>query len=191
MEARPSSRRRLIPDWPPARFTRLRGGLSGAYMDTMQRFWAKVDRRGPDECWPWKGATTHGYGYMKVRRDGKRIAIGAHRIALAGFPLVFPKMFACHHCDNPLCCNPRHLYFGTNETNVADRTERNRHPRVKPKGLASKARELFASGMSKREIARQLGMHERSVRTAVAQVNPRPYTVKSPSSPPAPPLAPP
>jgi hypothetical protein len=35
--------------------------------------------------------------------------------------------FICHHCDNPPCCNPTHLYAGTPKDNVHDRHARFRH----------------------------------------------------------------
>lgn len=159
-------------------------------MDTMERFWSKVDRRGPDECWPWTGSVCRGYGQFYIRCDGKTVAIGAHRIALAGLQWVFPTLLCCHHCDNPLCCNPRHLYFGTTQMNTADRCARNRHGPTKPRGVANLARQMFEQGMSKHEIARRLGVTSRAVREAVNNPNPRKYVAKSPHSPPAPPLAP-
>lgn len=86
------------------------------------RFWSRVDKSGgPMACWPWT-ANTLKTGYGLVRR-GSRTHYLTHRVALEldGRP-VPDGMFGCHHCDNPSCCNPRHLYVGTQEQNVEDKT---------------------------------------------------------------------
>jgi hypothetical protein len=88
-------------------------------------FWAKVERRGPDECWPWLGAMgSNGYGRFRVPILGVE---HAHRVALAlslGRGII--GAFACHRCDNKPCCNPAHLYEGNHESNTRDAIERHR-----------------------------------------------------------------
>lgn len=73
------------------------------------KFWSKVDIRGPDECWPWTAATNGKYGWFWV--DGR--CCPAHRYAFAQEnPNDFiddPKMHVHHKCENKLCCNPTHL----------------------------------------------------------------------------------
>lgn len=91
-----------------------------------QRFWDKVDRRDPDECWVWKAGKS-AFGHGKVWRDGRHEP--AHRVAweLANGQLAGDR-FVLHSCDNPPCCNPAHLRPGTQADNVADAVERLRFP---------------------------------------------------------------
>ena len=78
-------------------------------------FWGKVDKT--DSCWNWKGkAKKNGYGQFYIHRKPHY----AHRIA---FQISTGKstnnLCILHHCDNPLCVNPKHL-FGTQRDNVLD-----------------------------------------------------------------------
>lgn len=83
-------------------------------------FWSHVDRegRGGDECWPWKGGVTRqGYGRFWNRRAASRIAL-----ELIGIEFGTGEQ-ANHTCGNRLCCNPAHIYVGTQKDNMRDRDE--------------------------------------------------------------------
>lgn len=73
-------------------------------------------------CWDWLGQRSQeGYG-----RLGE---VFAHRLAYEAFrgPIP-PGMYVCHTCDNPPCCNPDHLFIGTNADNVRDSMSKGRWP---------------------------------------------------------------
>lgn len=92
-----------------------------------KRFWERVDRRGPNECWLWLGGhdTKDGYGRAF---DGKRTR-QAHDVAweLANKRKVPRGKLIRHSCDNPPCCNPKHLLCGTSKDNYRDAEERGRN----------------------------------------------------------------
>ena len=92
-----------------------------------ERFWEKVDRRGKDECWEWTGAKNQkGDGMI---RCGQRKLIKAHRLSWELCVKKIPFGFqVLHHCDNPSCMNPKHLFLGTNQDNVNDKMKKGRFP---------------------------------------------------------------
>jgi hypothetical protein len=81
----------------------------------------------PSGCWEWQGCVTPGPsgGYGQIRYGGRILRV--HRAMLGE-----PSGMVCHHCDNPPCVNPDHLYVGDAKTNAEDRDLRGR--RTAPKG---------------------------------------------------------
>lgn len=88
------------------------------------RFWDKVDVCGEDECWEWT-ARIAGSGYGSFCLKNKETSV--HRVAyFLTYGHITPGKFILHNCDNPPCCNPKHLYPGTQKNNMADMMVRGR-----------------------------------------------------------------
>lgn len=111
-------------------------------------FWSRVDVRSPGECWPWRGAVnSEGYGAHKIAG----VQVRAHRIA---WDLAHPEepipddVLACHHCDNPRCCNPTHLFPGAAADNTRDMLQKGRAGGIL--GSPDAAREAQAKGAASR-----------------------------------------
>ena len=134
------------------------------------RYWAKVDRRGPDECWLWTGKTGKGYGQIWLGYNANRgVVMGwAHRVAWELAHGASPgEMHVRHKCDNPPCQNPAHLELGTHLDNMRDMVERQRYTTVygshhgKSKLTEDDIRTIramFRAGQNQRAIGRHFGV---------------------------------
>lgn len=90
------------------------------------RFWSKVDMSG--NCWLWMGGkTSRGYGNFSVGPAESRKLFMTHRVALAlSGETDIAGMEVCHHCDNPSCVRPEHLFIGTKSDNMRDMRNKGR-----------------------------------------------------------------
>jgi hypothetical protein len=89
------------------------------------RFWQYVDQSGgPDACWPWMG-TRIAEGYGQILEYGRKRPATHVALEIAGSP-VPPGLFALHHCDNPPCVNPTHLFIGNQTDNARDKMAKGR-----------------------------------------------------------------
>ena len=125
------------------------------------RAWAKVDRRGPDECWPWTGSQS-GNGYGRLSIDNGASTVPAHRVIFAAENGFLPPV-VMHTCDNGLCCNPAHLVAGSPRDNTRDMLQKRRGRwRTKtPKVIA--ALYLAENGFGVQEAAKACGVHYSTV----------------------------
>lgn len=100
------------------------------------RFWSKVDKRGPDECWPWTaGRIAFGYGHFRLHY--RKINASRYAYILTNGP-ISDEILVCHECDNPPCCNPKHLFLGTHKDNAQDciKKGRSKPPSGESHGMA-------------------------------------------------------
>lgn len=110
--------------------------------DRAERFWNKVCRT--SRCWLWTAAKLNG-GYGAFQDEGRTLR--AHRVswelAYGSIPCGIQVL---HHCDNPACVRPDHLFLGTGKDNMKDRDTKGRqacgdrhgsrlHPERRPRGV--------------------------------------------------------
>ena len=97
--------------------------------NTVKRFWNKVDVRSKEECWNWTASKIRGYGQMSKGKN--KSPYRAHRLSwMINRGEIKDNLHVLHHCDNPSCVNPNHLFLGTQQDNMKDMVSKNRQQRV-------------------------------------------------------------
>lgn len=134
----------------------------------MRRVWSHVERRSPDECWPWKRRTLRRYPCISVKIDGRWRSRDVHRLILEeklGRELR-PGEQALHRCDHGWCCNPACLRPGTHDENMRDKSnsgavlgERNPNSKLSDE----QRRAILADRRSHSAVARELGVTKQCV----------------------------
>lgn len=108
------------------------------------RFWSNI--RKTDSCWIWEGGTTQsGYGRIKIEDKSIRVHRLMYELKIGMIP---EGLFVCHHCDNPCCVNPDHLFAGTHTDNMHD--------------MLRKGRGIYPKGKRKPDDPRRGDTHSRS-----------------------------
>jgi hypothetical protein len=128
--------------------------------DQIARFESRLDMTDPNKCWEWDAnRDPYHYGKFSIKHRSYR----ASRIA-AYLWIGPPKsdgLFVLHSCDNPPCCNPAHLRWGTQSENLTDAFARKRHRAPTPPRQVldpRQVREIRKSVESSRKIAPKYGV---------------------------------
>ncbi len=135
-----------------------------------------IDEKG---CWNWtRCLNDEGYGNITHLGRGCK----THRIAWELWKGSNPgELKVCHHCDNPKCCNPTHLFLGTDLENSEDAARKERRNK---KLTIEQARLIFHDRRQYKEIMREYGItkglisaikHKKSRKVAVENESHGPY----------------
>ncbi|MFC9821427.1 helix-turn-helix domain-containing protein [Streptomyces erythrochromogenes] len=135
------------------------------------RFWAKVDKRGPTDCWLWTAAVNeHGYGVMRPERQRTGPTVKAHRVSLTLAGVEINGRSVLHSCDTPRCVNPAHLSPGDQKANIAEMVSRQRQARGSRNGYSkltevqvAEIRSLAEQGVRTALIADQFGVSDSTI----------------------------
>lgn len=139
--------------------------------------WQRICRPDSDECWPYQGPRNP-KGYGLVWRDKK--ATMAHRWTWEQVRGPIPEgLHVLHDCDNPPCCNPRHLHLGTQVDNNRERDERKRFTVVRgsaqtnAKLTEKQVREIrkryAAGGISQYALADEYGVSQPTIKDLICR----------------------
>jgi len=133
----------------------------------IRNFWKKVKAADEASCWNWTASKRNGYGAIKI--NGKMRP--SHRVSWIIHNGKIPKgLHVLHRCDNPVCCNPNHLFLGTHAENMKDRDEKGRvaHNRGEKNGRAKLTKEavieIFYDIDTNVKIAKKHGISRYTVR---------------------------
>lgn len=171
----------------------------------VRRFWSHIDvTTDKNACWMWRLSTSRGYGQFHAVLEGRRCMLKAHRVA---WMLSFPdrpigNFCVCHTCDDPGCCNPKHLWLGTSSENTADKVAKGRqsrghehqarvrahvlrgtqlsHAKLSPK-MVRQIRSRASSGVSFDVLARDYDVTNTAIRKVVTRRSWRHVTDQPPS----------
>jgi HNH endonuclease len=138
-----------------------------------KRFWERIDIKGRNDCWIWHGCIVGSLSkYGGVSYKGRMTK--AHRLAWQlTFKRKIPKgKLACHKCDNKLCCNPYHIFIGTQRDNMLDMFRKgrgNRTPMRGDKNHRTKITKEQASEIKRLRYKMALPLSEISLRVKVSK----------------------
>lgn len=127
-----------------------------------QRFWALVEFGG--DCWTWLGYT--------LPKDGRALFSGRSAARIAYRLLrgdVSEDLLVCHHCDNPKCVNPSHMFLGSQADNMRDCAKKGRiaAAKISPNDVED-MRWLAGLGVSAAKLSSEYGVTKALVSRALS-----------------------
>jgi hypothetical protein len=129
-----------------------------------ERLYAKLPERPKGGCWIFAGAKNPaGYGKIYVRTEGLRtITTDTHRASWEVHRGLIPEgAQVLHRCDTPSCCNPAHLFLGSQADNMRDKSAKgrarpgpvSRSEWWTPERRAERAQRFAARNLARRQAA--------------------------------------
>ena len=163
--------------------------LTTEYLQKLEhkRFYEKVNIKSSNDCWEWKATkmSSNGYGVFRRSVSLKNCQIGAHRMSwiLEHKQEIPTNMCVCHHCDNPSCVNPAHLFLGTQKDNLEDMLSKNRQAsweNIDRKGIKNNSAKLteqevlnirkdFKNGKDKHQLAVEYNVTSANINLIITQ----------------------
>jgi hypothetical protein len=143
-------------------------------------FWNQVKVGRVSDCWPWTGCRRIAGSYGQIGFDHHYVL--AHRMAyILTYGDIADDILVCHHCDNPPCCNPKHLFLGTYKDNAMDRAmkhrsgdhkgEANGRAKFTPKDV-NNIRQLHGDGLrTLKDLADQYSVSVTAIRSIIMRRN--------------------
>lgn len=134
------------------------------------RFWSKVDKS--SGCWVWTGGHGRGYGVLQVGTWNNPRTELAHRVSWQlAYGEIPSGLDVLHHCDNPTCVRPSHLFLGTDADNHSDKARKGRAPhgerhmnaKVSQAQVDEMRARYAAGGVSQRALAAEYGLAQQSI----------------------------
>lgn len=144
--------------------------------DPDEWFWDQFAVTDDDECWVWKGLLDR-RGYGRIYWNGSMCA--AHRVAFNLAYHAIPEGVVIRHtCDNPPCCNPKHLAMGTQADNMRDMVHKNRSCRGESASWSKltedavrSIRKRYKEGVMQKDLAEEYGVTVSCVGSVVTRKN--------------------
>lgn len=148
------------------------------YCSETCQFWSKVQIGCPEECWEWQGTITSlGYAVIKLNKKSIRANRFSWFINRGPIPWYADVL---HHCDNPKCVNPNHLFLGTGKINMEDKITKGRHRcgigenqghSIFTEDAVRDMRKLYEDGWTQRAIAKKHRCSAQTVWPIVHRIN--------------------
>ena len=126
------------------------------------RLFSKIQRSENSDCWLWTGMRIR-KGYGKIRAFGKMVATHRLMYELVNGKKLPQAIHVLHRCDVPACCNPGHLFEGTNEENIEDKMRKDRSGKKLCIAEVKEVKSLLARGHTQTAIAALYGVHQCSI----------------------------
>lgn len=114
----------------------------------------KIGRTHGSDCWLWNG-TKNRKGYGMIRSHGTMRSVHRLMRELVTGEVLPRDVHVLHRCDAPACCNPGHLFLGTNAINILDKVQKDRSGKKLKIADVKEVKRMLSNGISQSAIAKQ------------------------------------